>query len=68
MKQIHYTLYREGSDYVAQGLDVDVSSFGATPEEAVMMLKEAVELYFEDEGNVELPKIDDVQLGELAIA
>jgi predicted RNase H-like HicB family nuclease len=47
MRQIHYTLYREDSDYVAQCLDYDVSSFGATKEEALAMLKEAVELYLD---------------------
>jgi predicted RNase H-like HicB family nuclease len=50
MRKIHYTLYREDSDYVAQCLDFDVSSFGATKEEALRMLKEAIELYLEDDG------------------
>ena len=53
MRHIHYTLYREDSDYVAQCLDYDVSSFGATKEEALAMLKEAVELYLDDEGVTE---------------
>ena len=50
MRKIHYTLYREDSDYVAQCLDFDVSSFGKTKEEALRMLKEAVELFFEYDG------------------
>ena len=48
MRQLHYTLYREGDDYVAQCLDFDVSSFGSTKDEALRMLHEAVELYLED--------------------
>lgn len=43
-----YCLYREDEFYVAQCLNVDVSSFGPTREEAVAALREAVELYFED--------------------
>lgn len=50
MRQIHDTLYREESAYVAQCLDFDVSSFGETQEEALRMIKEAVELDLEDDG------------------
>jgi predicted RNase H-like HicB family nuclease len=69
MRHIHYTVYREDSDYVAQCLDYDVSSFGATKEEALAMLKEAVELYLEDEEATEsFPHISELSVGELAIA
>lgn len=69
MKTIHYTLHREDSDYVAQCLDVDVSSFGATKEEAVRMLKEAIELYLEDHSGAEAgPRISDLTVGEFALA
>jgi predicted RNase H-like HicB family nuclease len=40
-----YCVYREDEFFVAQCLNVDVSSFGHTKEEAVSNLKEAVELY-----------------------
>jgi predicted RNase H-like HicB family nuclease len=40
-------VYREDQYWVAQCLNVDVSSFGETIEEAVANLREAVELYFE---------------------
>ena len=45
MKAMAYCVYREDEFFVAQCLDVDVSSFGATRQEAVANLKEAVELY-----------------------
>ena len=69
MRNIHYTLYREESDYVAQCLDYDVSSFGSTEKEALANLKEAIELYLEDlpESTI-TPQITDVTVGELAIA
>jgi predicted RNase H-like HicB family nuclease len=41
-------VYREGEHYVAQCLNVDVSSFGDTEDEALANLHEALELYFED--------------------
>lgn len=48
MKNIKYTIYKEGEHYVAQCMNVDVSSFGSSIEEAVDNLTEAVELYLED--------------------
>ena len=69
MRNIHYTLYREESDYVAQCLDYDVSSFGATEIEAIANLKEALELYLEDlPESATIPRITEVTVGELAIA
>jgi predicted RNase H-like HicB family nuclease len=67
--KIHYTLYREESDYVAQCLDFDVSSFGSTRDEALANLKEAIELYLEDQPDGAIvPEISEVTVGELAIA
>ncbi len=40
-------VWKEGKYYVSQCLDVEVSSFGKTKKEAVKMLQEALELYFE---------------------
>lgn len=39
---------REDDRYVAQCLEVDVSSFGDTHEEALEMVTEALELWFDD--------------------
>ena len=41
-------VWQEGEHFVAQCLNVDVSSFGSNKEEALFNLKEALELYFED--------------------
>jgi predicted RNase H-like HicB family nuclease len=50
MKQVVYqsVVYKEGKYYVAQCLNVDVSSFGKTEQEAIANLREALELYLED--------------------
>jgi predicted RNase H-like HicB family nuclease len=49
MKRIKYVIYKEGKYYVSQCLNMDVSSFGTTIDEASANLKEALQLYFEDD-------------------
>ena len=66
VKRIHYTLHREDSDFVAQCLNYDVSSFGSTEAEALANLKEAVELYLEDADET-APHITEVSIGDFAI-
>jgi len=48
MRALKYCVYKEPPFYVAQCLNVDVSSFGETVAEAVENLREAADLYFED--------------------
>jgi predicted RNase H-like HicB family nuclease len=62
MKEIHYVIWQEGKHFVAQCLEVEVSSFGDNVDEAKKNLKEAVELYFEGE-NVEPLEIGEVVIG-----
>lgn len=42
-------VYQDGDAFVAQCREVNVASQGATEDEALRMLQEALELYFEDE-------------------
>lgn len=46
--KLQNVIWKEGKYYVALCLNVDVSSFGKTKEEAIKNLNEALELYFED--------------------
>jgi len=58
MKSLKYIVYKEGEYYVSQCLNVDVSSFGDT-------LQDALELYFED--NIEkntFPVINETIIGK----
>ena len=55
-------VWKEGKYYVAQCLNVDISSFGRTKEKALEALDEALELYFED---MKTPKITKVEKPEL---
>lgn len=65
MRNIKYVVYKEGKYYVSQCLNMDVSSFGETIDEAITSLKEAVSLYFEDEKeNMEYQVIGETLLGE----
>ena len=68
MKAIKYVVYKEGKYFVSQCLNVDVSSFGKTIQEAIDNLKEALALYFEEPGaQVEFPVINETLLGEIYI-
>jgi len=64
MKQMAYVVYREEEFFVSQCLNVDVSSFGSTREEAVANLKEAVELYFEGEPDSAYTLVTDLNVGQ----
>jgi predicted RNase H-like HicB family nuclease len=68
MKAIKYVVYREGEYFVSQCLNVDVSSFGKSIQEAIDNLNEALALYFEEPGSqVEIPVINETLLGEIYI-
>ncbi|MBK5276840.1 MAG: hypothetical protein JJE30_17570 [Desulfuromonadales bacterium] len=70
MTALKYVIYQEGKYYVSQCLNVDVSSFGKTIDEAVKNLADAVELYLRDD----LPgthsmfhEVGNALIGELAV-
>ena len=65
-REIDYVVWKEDKYFVSRCINVEVSSFGNTIEEAISNLKEAVELYFEGE-NTELPVIKYVMLGREVI-
>jgi predicted RNase H-like HicB family nuclease len=68
MKKIKYVVYKEDKYYVSQCLNVDVSSFGNTIQEAIDNLNEALALYFDNPGSQsELPVINETLLGEISI-
>ena len=58
-RNLQNVVWKEGKYYVAQCLNVDVSSFGKTRKEALENLKEALDLYFEDkEGTTKFVKVE----------
>lgn len=46
---------KEGKFYVARCLEVEVTSQGATMDEALANLREALELYYEDQVEIDTP-------------
>ena len=68
MKTIKYVVYKEGKFFVSQSLNVEVSSFGKTIDEATRNLREALDVYFDDEpGRKNYRIINEALLGELSI-
>ncbi|MFW6290169.1 MAG: type II toxin-antitoxin system HicB family antitoxin [Mariniphaga sp.] len=68
MKTIKYVVYKEDKFYVSQCLNVDVSSFGNTIQEAIDNLNEALALYFDEpDAHLDLPVISETLLGETSI-
>lgn len=64
MKSITYCVYWEDEFFIAQCLNVDISSFGASRAEAVASLREAVELYFEDASAGDFALVSDAEIGQ----
>lgn len=58
MKNLHYVIWKEGKWFVARCLEVEVASQGESEKVAVKNLTEALELYFEDEKQPTLAKIE----------
>lgn len=51
-------VWKEGKQYVSWNINTGISSFGKTKKEAVTMLQEALELYFED---VSISEVNEVE-------
>jgi predicted RNase H-like HicB family nuclease len=56
------TVWREGDWYVSQCLEMDVASQGATEEEALANLKEALELHFEPPQATRPPEVQTIEV------
>ena len=65
-REIDYVIWKEDKYFVSRCINVEVSSFGETIEEAINNLKEALELYSEGEDK-ELPVINNVLLGNISL-
>lgn len=63
---LHAAVWKEDKWYVAQSLEVKVASQGKNQDEALKNLKEALELYFEDNHQV-VPQIKEASLAEVIL-
>lgn len=64
---VQTVVFREGEHFVAQCLDVDVSSFGSSEDEALANLREALELYFEDAPADAIAKVEGPAVRRLTL-
>ncbi len=55
-------VWKEGDYFVAQSLNVDVSSFGESKKNALANLREALELYFEDAEEQTIHEVQDPEI------
>jgi predicted RNase H-like HicB family nuclease len=62
MITLENVVWKEGKYFVAQCLNVNISSFGETKEEALYNLNEALELYFED---IDVKSISKINFPEI---
>ncbi len=68
VKTLKYIVQKEGKYFVSQCLNVDVSSFGHTVQEAIDNLNEALMLYFEDKDALfTITPIRETLIGETRI-
>jgi predicted RNase H-like HicB family nuclease len=61
-REFSAVVQREGDIYVAQCLDVDVASQGASEEEALANLQEALELYVQSPQATTAPTVSKVRV------
>ena len=59
---INNAVWKEGDYFVAQCLNVEVSSFGESRDKALANLQEALELYFEDNEHPEITVIEHPEI------
>jgi len=59
---MNYVVWQEEKHFVSLCLNSEVSSFGSSIDEAVKNLKEAVELYYEDEKE-QIIEINSILIG-----
>jgi predicted RNase H-like HicB family nuclease len=65
--QINSAVWKEGDYFVAQCLNVEVSSFGDTKDEALTNLQEALGLYFEDNAHPEITVIEKPEIVDFTL-
>ena len=66
-KVFQTVVWKEGKYFVAQCLNVDISSFGDSKEDAIKNLDEALSLYFEDSEQQNFSKVENPELVSLPL-
>lgn len=66
-QELKIVVWKEGKFFVAQCLNVEVSSFGKTKKEALKNIEEALALYFEDAPKKRTVKIERPEVVKLTL-
>lgn len=66
-RTIEVVLYRERERWVAQALNVDISSFGDSLEEARAAVREALQLNFNTESDGDVPQASDTRVEHVSV-
>ena len=65
---LHTIVWKENKLFVAKFLEIELASQGKTKKEAIKNLKEALELFIEDEkSNLSFPSINEVTTQAISI-
>jgi len=60
-------VWKEGTYFVSQCLNVDIASYGKTKKEALQHLDDALELYFEDQKSIRIQKVERPEIVPMSI-
>ena len=66
-RSLSYVAYQQDDGFVARCLNLNVASDGDTEQQAVDNLREALELYFEDADDDDLPEVEHPHAGHLTL-
>ena len=60
-------VWKEGQYYVAQCLNIDISSFGESRDEALKNLDEAINLFLEDDQHADIQTVEEPEIVHLSV-
>lgn len=67
-QKLHTIVWKEGKLFVAKFVELELASQGKSKEEALKNLKEALDLYLEDENsNISFPSVEDVSTQTISL-
>jgi len=65
--KLQNVVWKEGRYFVAQCLNVEVSSFGKSKKEALCNLEEALELYFENKKKINIAEVNQPEIAKCSL-
>lgn len=68
-QRLHTIVWKEDKLFVAKFLEIEIASQGNTKKEALDNLKEALDLYLDEDksGKLRMPRLEDISLTTITI-